>query len=183
LLGIGLAIAVCSSAGWARSAADSPTAHAAKSAPIPDREREYAALIEKARADYRAARTDDSRSGTRVSLQINVHRFMGLTHNAQDWVGIYKGGKRLDDGARSIEIEITPGVTVATWDTAVFDQPYQTMVKSYAPLSSVLDKLTIGQPVIFSADLLGNAVGSDEDMVMHPRVIAKFTKLAKRDDK
>jgi hypothetical protein len=56
------------------------------------------------------------------------------------------------------------------------------MVKPLTPLARVLDALTIGQPVTFSADLIGEVVSNDDDMVMRPRIIAVITKLSRLDD-
>ena len=114
-------------------------------------------------------------------MQVSVHRFMGLAHSAQDWVGIYKGGKTLNDGSRTVAIEIAQNVTVRSWDSPFLDQSYGTLVRPYSPLAEILDNLVIGDPVAFSADLLGSVVSSDDDMVQNPRLIAKFKAIRKLD--
>jgi hypothetical protein len=45
----------------------------------------------------------------------------------------------------------------------------------------VIDGLSIGDEVVFSADLIGAVISSDDDMVARPQVIARFIKLQKID--
>jgi hypothetical protein len=117
-----------------------------------------------------------------MGLQISIHEFMGLTHQAEGWVGTFMGGNKAEDGSRSIRIEIAPAVAISTWDSPYGDASYDTMVAPSTPVARVVDSLTIGQPVIFSADLLGSVIGDDEEMVMHPRIIAVITRLTSIDD-
>ncbi len=152
---------------------------AASGAPSqPEPERDYIAMVDQARAEFAASRSVDARSAVRIAFQISLHRFMGLTHEAQDWTGFYQGGGAAQDGSRSIAIEIAPGIVIATWDSRFVDAPYGTMAPPSSLMARVLDGLTIGQPVVFSANLLGSVVGPDDDMVMRPRIVAKITRLA-----
>jgi len=137
------------------------------------------AIIEAAREEYGAAKSIDGRKNARMTLQIAIHRFMGLTHAAHDWVGIYKGGKRLDSGERSVQVEIAPGVSIVTWDNRFFDTQTGTLIKPYSAMGHILDNLAIGDTVVFSADLIGNAVSNDDDMIRRPQILGRFTGLKK----
>jgi len=137
------------------------------------------AIIEAAREEYGAAKSIDGRKNARMTLQIAIHRFMGLTHAAHDWVGIYKGGKRLDSGERSVQVEIAPGVSIVTWDNRFFDTQTGTLIKPYSAIGHILDDLAIGDTVVFSADLIGNAVSNDDDMIRRPQILGRFTALKK----
>ncbi|MDB5392990.1 MAG: hypothetical protein JWM91_496 [Rhodospirillales bacterium] len=117
-----------------------------------------------------------------MNLQIAVHEFMGLSHNAQDWVGIFKDCKKTREGALTLEIEVAPGVTIATWDNANMDVSYNTLLKPYTSVGKIAGSLAIGDTVVFSADLIGSVISSDDDMVLHPQVIGQFFKLKKQDD-
>jgi hypothetical protein len=150
-------------------------------APLPLREAEYIGIIQSTRRQYAAARSIDARRGTRMAMQSAVHNFMGLSHSAQDWVGVFKDSKKNPTGSQSIEIEIAPGVTVATWDNPASDGTYYTMIKPFSTLGKVIDSLSIGDEVVFSADLIGAVISSDDDMVARPQVIARFSKLQKID--
>src|ERR1700676_1913243 len=81
-------------------------------APLPPREAEYIEIIQNTRRQYAAARSIDPRGDTRMGMQSAIHNFMGLSHNAQDWVGVFKDSKKNPEGSRSLEIEIAPSVTV-----------------------------------------------------------------------
>jgi len=149
---------------------------------LPQRETDYIGLIDKARKQYAVSRSVDARKNTRVALQIAVHDFMGLSHNAQDWVGIFKDSKKTREGTLTLEIEIAPGVTIATWDNANMDASYGTLLKPYMPVGKITGSLAIGDTVSFSANLIGNVLSTDDDMVLHPQIVAQFTKLSKIDD-
>jgi hypothetical protein len=148
-------------------------------APLPQREIDYIRLIEKARKKYGASKSVDARKYIRVDLQIAVHNFMGLSHTAQDWVGVYKGSTRTQEGTLSFELEIAPGVTVTTWENTDSDKSYDTLIKSFSPIGKIIDTLAIGDTVTFSANLLGSVITNDDDMVLHPQVVARFTSLMK----
>lgn len=142
---------------------------------IPDREREYVGIIDKARKAFQSAKSVDGRRAARAAMQIDTHNFMGLSHNAKDWVGIFKESKFLPDGKRSLTIEISPNVTIETGDNEFDDRVYETLIKPFMPIGKLIGDLSVGQPVSFSANLIGTVISSDEDMVLQPRVIAKFS--------
>ncbi len=137
------------------------------------------AIIEAAREEYGAAKSIDGRKNARMTLQIAIHRFMGLTHAAHNWVGVYKGGKRLDSGDRSVQVEIAPGVSIVTWDNRFFDMETGTLIKPYSAIGHILDGLAIGDTVVFSADLIGAVVTNDDDMIRRPQIVGRFTALKK----
>ena len=150
-------------------------------AALPQREAEYIGIIQNTRRQYAAARSVDARRNTRMAMQSAVHNFMGLSHSAQDWVGVFKDSKKNPEGSRSLEIEIAPGVTIATWDNPEADASYYTMIKQFSGLGQLIDGFQIGDDVMFSADLIGAVISSDDDMVSRPQVIARFSKLQKID--
>lgn len=148
-------------------------------APLPPREADYIRIIQDARRQYLGARSNDARRNARMAMQSAVHNFMGLSHGAQNWVGIFKDSHKTPAGTQSVAIEISPGVTIATWENPATDETYRTMFQQSSPMGKLVSALAIGDEVVFSADLLGAVVSSDEEMVLRPRVIAHFTRLEK----
>ena len=148
-------------------------------APLPEREAEYIRIVDDARRQYLSARSNDARKGARIGMQSAVHNFMGLAHSAEYWVGIFKNTRKNPLGPQSVEIEISPGVSVSTWDNPASDARYFTLIQQTSPMGKLVSGLSIGDEVVFSASLLGAVVSSDEDMVLRPVVIAKFSKLEK----
>jgi len=146
-------------------------------APLAPHEADYIRIVDDARRQYLSARSNDGRESARVAMQSAVHNFMGLAHNAENWVGVFKETKKNPLGTQSVEIEISPGVTIATWDNPASDASYFTLFQQNSPMGKLVSGLSIGDEVSFSANLLGAVVSSDEDMVLRPVVIAKFSKL------
>jgi len=141
----------------------------------PERERDYVTLVEKARKAYTTAKSVDGRRAARQAFQIDSHNFMGLMHTAKDWVGVFKKSVVINTGRRSLEIEIAPGLTLQTSDNAFDDRAYDNMIKPFAPMAATVAELSIGQPVRFSADILGAVLSNDDDMVLQPRLMVRFS--------
>jgi hypothetical protein len=148
-------------------------------APLQRRESDLIAIFQNARRQYIAARSVDARKNTRMAMQSTVHNFMGLSHSAEDWVGVFKNSKKNPLGSVSVEIEIAPGVTIATSDNPAADGNYNTLLKQFSAMAKLIDGFKIGDEVVFSADVIGALISSDDDMVLHPQLIAKFSALKK----
>ena len=129
-------------------------------APLPPREAEYIGVVEDARKQYLTARSVDGRKSARIAMQSAVHNFMGLSHSAEDWVGVFKNTKRNPTGTQSVEIEISPGVIVATWDNPASDATYYTLFQQTSPMGKLVSGLSIGDEVVFSANLIGAVISS-----------------------
>jgi hypothetical protein len=150
-------------------------------APLPQHESDLIAIFQNSQRQYIAARSADARKNTRMAMQSALHNFMGLSHSADDWVGVYRDSKKNPSGSMSVEIEIAPGVTIATRDNPPSDGTYNMLIKPFSAIAKTIGELRIGDEVVFSANVIGSAINSDEDMVLHPRLIAEFTKLKKID--
>jgi len=148
-------------------------------APLPPRESEYIGIVQEARRQYLSARNIDARRNARMAMQSATHNFMGLSHNVMDWVGVFKDSKKNPTGTQSVEIEISPNVTIETWDNPASDATYFTLFQQTSPMGKLVSSLQIGDEVVFSADLIGATISTDEEMVLHPRIIGKFSKLEK----
>ena len=148
-------------------------------APLPPREADFIRIIQDARRQYLTARSIDGRKNARMAMQSAVHNFMGLSHSAEDWVGIFKDTSKTPAGTQSVEVEISPGLTIGTWLNPANDETYRTMFQQSSPMGKLVSSLAIGDEIVFSADLLGAVIGDDEEMVLRPRVIASFRKLEK----
>jgi hypothetical protein len=144
---------------------------------MPQREQDFIAIFDKARRQYGLAKSVVARQGARIGMQIDLHEFLGLTHRAQDWVGTFRQSEASADGNRSIEIEIAPGVLISTWTSDYQEARFQTMIRPFSPLAPLAKELRIGEPVKFSADLIGSVISTDDDMVLRPRIIAQFDRL------
>lgn len=148
-------------------------------APLPAREAEYIGIVQDARRQYLSARSIDARRNARMAMQSATHNFMGLSHTAMDWVGVFKDSKKNPQGTQSVEIEISPNVTIETWDNPASDATYFTLFQQKSPMGQLVGSLAIGDEVVFSAELIGATISTDEEMVLHPRIIGKFNKLEK----
>ncbi len=143
----------------------------------PKNEQRFIEIIQNAQKEFTADKSDDARKNTRIALQIAIQQFLSLTRDATDWVGTFKNRDKTDEGDLTAEIQIAPGVTITTFSTRYLDDASETLLRQNSALYNTVKDLTIGQPVTFSASLLGATISSDADMVMYPHIIARFANI------
>ena len=144
---------------------------------MPLMEHDYIAIVLDARKQYQAARTIEARKGVRAAMQIRLHQLFGLYHEAGDWTGTIRNVQTLPGGERAVSIEVGPNISVSTWQNRFFDTEHATLVNPPSPFYHALDDANAGTPVRFSATLIGSRVESDDEMVLRPELIARFTAL------
>lgn len=145
--------------------------------PMPQREREFVDFLAESRRQYEAAEPGPARKDIRLAMQVRMARFVTERADVDGWSGIVQASQTSPQGDRWISIEIAPGVTVATCENRLHDPDLVTLIEPHSPLYRVVDELKVGQPVLFSATILKGRFSADDDMVEHPRVIARFSSL------
>lgn len=154
------------------------TAPAAQLTTSPDRERELIAILTDARKQYQSGRSGSTAKDVRMTMQINVLRFMRQSQTAQDWVGAVRSRGTTPTGEAWIVIEIADGITVATWQTKQDDFNSATLFQPHSALFKASQALRIGQPVTFGGTFLRSVLAADDQMVTSPQFIARFSALA-----
>jgi hypothetical protein len=155
-----------------------PKSQSPAAQPIPDRERELIALLMDTRKQYQSAGSASTAKNVRMTMQINVLRFMRQSQAAQDWIGTVKSRGTTPEGEAWIVLEIADGITVGTWQTKESDFNASTLFQPHSALFKASQALRIGQLVTFSGTFLRSVLASDEQMVTSPQFIARFSALA-----
>ena len=96
---------------------------------------------------------------------------------ATDWIGNVKSRGLTPDGEAWISIEIADGVTISTWQTERDDQSAATGSASMPSFFPAAQAAKIGSPIIFSGTILKSVLANDDEMVLRPQFIARFSAL------
>ena len=148
---------------------------------MPERESQLIEIFAKARKQYDSGHAGVKSKDVRVGLQIQVIEFMEAGQDTKDWVGTVKTRGTSPEGDAWITIEIADGITVSTWQTHFFDQNQGTLIPNYSPLFERAHSLRIGQSVVFSGKIIESVTSNDEEMIVRPQLIARFTALKATD--
>ena len=156
-------------------AEDAPDAGPAAS--MPQRERDLIAILTDARKQYQTSKTANPAQDARMNMQMRVIGFMRQSQVADDWIGTVKTRGITPEGKAWITIEIADGVTVSTWTSRGDDSDSGTLIRPSTPLFATVQQAKIGSTVIFSGTILKSVLAADDDMVMRPQFVARFSAL------
>ena len=146
-------------------------------ATMPQRERDLIAIIDDARSQMATNHGPTPAQDARLAMQIKVMSYMRQSQNAQDWVGTVKTRGTTPEGDAWIVIEIAENITIATWQTERNDVNANTLFKPHSKLFQAVKSAKLGQPVIFSGLVLKSVLGQDDQMVLNPQFIARFSAI------
>lgn len=154
---------------------DAPDSGPAASAP--QRERDLIGILMDARKQYQTAKTANPAQDARMAMQMNVISFMRQSQVADDWIGTVKTRGITAEGKAWITIEIADGITVSTWTSQRDDLDSGSLIRPNTPLFATAQQAKLGSKIIFSATILKSVLASDDDMVLRPQFIARFSAL------
>jgi hypothetical protein len=144
---------------------------------MPARERELIDTLMAARKAYQTSHSLSPAKDARIDMQIRVISYMRQSQVATDWIGTVKSRGITPEGNAWVSIEIADGITVSTWQTERDDQDSATMFRPHAKLFAPAQAAKIAAPIIFSGTILKSVLANDDEMVMHPQFVARFSAL------
>ncbi|MDB5397467.1 MAG: hypothetical protein JWM91_4973 [Rhodospirillales bacterium] len=150
---------------------------AGQMANMPQRERDLLDILLDARKQYASSHSTTPAPDARVAMQIRVISFMRQSQLATDWIGTVKSRGITPEGNAWITIEIADGITISTWTTTRDDGDSATLFRLHAKLYAPAQAAKIASPVIFSGTILKSVLADDNEMVLRPRFIARFSSL------
>jgi len=153
---------------------DAPDSGAAN---MPQRERELIDILLSARKSYQTSHSPSPAKDARMDMQIRVIGYMRQSQLATDWIGTVKSRGITPDGNAWISIEIADGITISTWQTERDDSDSGTMFRPHAKLFAPAQAAKIASPIIFSGMILKSVLAGDDEMVLQPQFIARFSAL------
>jgi hypothetical protein len=146
-------------------------------ASAPQRERDLVGILMDARKQYQTAKTANPAQDARMAMQMNVISYMRQSQVADDWVGTVKTRGITAEGKAYITIEIADNVTVSTWTSQRDDLDAGSLIRPNTPLFTTAQQAKLGSKIIFSGTILKSVLASDDDMVLRPQFIARFSAL------
>jgi len=170
--GLLLALAVAPLAVHADDAPDSGPAASA-----PQREQDLVGILMDARKQYQTSKTANPAADARMTMQMNVIGFMRQSQVADNWIGTVKTRGVTPEGKAYITIEIGDNITVSTWTSQRDDLDSGTLIRPNTPLFATAQQAKLGSKIVFSGTILKSVLAADDDMVLRPQFIARFSAL------
>lgn len=147
----------------------------------PPEEQAFLDAFQHGKAQYEGASTELQRS---VALTDRDAAMCAASNNGTmaNWVGKIVNIGANNDGLATVEIELSEGVKIQTWNNAFSDITDNTLIPSSAPFFSTLVGMTEGALVTFSADsvpsdtsCLKKANLTDAFYAIDPNFIVRFS--------
>lgn len=154
---------------------DAPDSDAAAS--MPQRERDLIAILMDARKAYQTGKSANPAKDARMDMQLGVIGFMRQSQIADKWIGTVKTRGLTPEGNAWITIEIADGITISTWASQRDDIDSGTLIRPRTMLFPTAQQAKIGSTIVFSATILKSVLASDDEMVLRPQFIARFSAL------
>jgi hypothetical protein len=106
------------------------------------------AAVERARAAYAAGANDMARGAARPARAREICAVLANPRIAA-WVGTVETLSSNSDGLGVLSIQIAEGISIKTWNNALSDTAYQTLIDPGSPIFKVAVTLKEGQSVTF----------------------------------
>jgi hypothetical protein len=144
---------------------------------MPQRERALIDILLSGRKQYTSSHAQDAAADARMAMQIRIMTFMRESQLATDWVGTVKSRGLTPDGRAWISIEIADNILITTWQSERDDFSFSTLLRPHTATFTAAQAAKIGSPIVFSATVLNSLLSNDEEMLLRPQFIARFTAL------
>jgi hypothetical protein len=122
---------------------------------MPADEAKFIEVVTKAQSAYKTAKTDFAKGAIRPKRAKAICAAMNSTQ-ANNWVGKLIRLTTNGDGKGVLAVEIAPGITVQTFNTALADIGSDTLVEPESRLYLALGELSQGDQVKFSGSFFAN---------------------------
>jgi hypothetical protein len=133
--------------------APAPAPEQAVPSDLPVEQQAFIALIREFQDTYDAAETDLQRANVRVQRRRALCDLIpGRT--ITDWVGTVSTIGGNSDGDAYLDLEISRGINIGTWNNRISDIFDNTLIVNSDPLYETLLALTKGASVVFSGEFL-----------------------------
>lgn len=129
---------------------------------LPDKQTDFISLINDYKSRFASAGNEFQESALRDQRRAAILSAVGPQMRVQDWIGTLRQLETSIEGRGIITVQISPQVSVMTWNNSLTDAIYQTMIEKGTPSYAALMAMTVGDKVRFS----GNFISAETDGVL-----------------
>ena len=164
--------------------ASPPVAENETSEAMPAKEKAVIDAVEQARHDYASASNEMQEGAARPARAKSICAAIP-DRQARQWVGNVSEVSSNSEGKGVLNIEIASGVQVKTWNNALSDSFYHTLIDPSSNLYRQALTLSVGQAVRFSGQFVSSSVDCIEELsltlhgsVSEPDFIIRFSDVS-----
>ncbi|MFA6058607.1 MAG: hypothetical protein WC756_10450 [Taibaiella sp.] len=144
---------------------------------MPEQEKKFIATMDQYVSLYAQAENELKKSTVWKARDAAIKNIQPSVTSISDWVGVIEEMGTTSDGDAYISIRISDRVVIKTWNNTFSDFRNKTLISHSSPLYNTLAELNKGDPVKFSATLLGYANLTEAGKVENPECLAKFSSI------
>jgi RNA polymerase subunit RPABC4/transcription elongation factor Spt4 len=155
-------------------------------AQLPEKQNKFISVITDYKARFEAAGNELQESASRDQRRTSILGVLGSQMGAEAWTGTLRKLETNTEGKAIITVRVAPDLDVLTWNNALTDSLYSTMIEKSSPVYETLMNMSVGDKVKFS----GNFIRAEEDGILEgsmtikgamtaPEFLFQFTKISK----
>jgi uncharacterized protein YecT (DUF1311 family) len=161
-----------------------PSVAASGSPTIPNAESLLIAAVEKARAAYAVGTNDMARGAARPARARDICAVLN-NFRVSNWAGKVETLSSNSDGLGVLSVQIAEGVSIKTWNNALSDTAYQTLIDPGSPVFKLAVTLKEGQQITFGGQFFPDPTDCVKESSLtlkgsltEPEFIFRFSNIA-----
>lgn len=161
-------------------------ARPSETAVLPEKQRAFLTVIEDYKTRFGAAANELQESALELERVDSIAKLLGSGLPAQSWIGEITSLETNTEGKAAITVELSPEVSLLTWNNMLGDMAYPTMINVGTPVYKSLMNMAVGDKVTIS----GSFVVTNERKILEgsmtiagamksPEFLFRFTDVSK----
>lgn len=150
---------------------------------FPEFERQFIKTIVAYRTKYQAADNDLKKTALVTARGEDFKKLPGRPDQVKDWIGIIRDYGTTGNGRAYVTIDLNADVAVGTWSGDFSDANDKTLIAQNSKIYTALADMKPGNLVRFSGRLLRARNTTEEDRMVAPVWLFRFTSIDKLADR
>lgn len=153
---------------------------------LPEKQNKFISVIADYKARFEAASNELQESAARDRRRTSILGVLGSQMGAEAWTGTLRKLETNTEGKAIITVRVAPDLDVLTWNNALTDSLYSTMIEKSSPVYETLMHMSVGDKLKFS----GNFIRAEDDGILEgsmtirgamtaPEFLFQFTQVSK----
>ncbi|KQY31836.1 hypothetical protein [Rhizobium sp. Root483D2] len=129
-------------------------AQPSEAAALPEKQRAFLAMIKDYKTRFGAATNELQESALELERVDSVAKLLGSGLPVQNWIGKITSLETNTQGKAAITVELSPEVSLLTWNNMLGDMAYPTMINVGTPVYKSLMNMAVGDKIIISGSFV-----------------------------
>lgn len=125
-----------------------------ETAAMPEKQRAFLAMIKDYKTRFGAAANELQESALELERVDSIAKLLGSGLPVQNWIGKITNLETNTQGKAAITVELSPEVSLLTWNNMLGDMAYPTMINVGTPVYKSLMNMAVGDKVTVSGSFV-----------------------------